>query len=169
VLSLLATAAGLPVTELAVYEPPFMLEGSRTRPDAGFETRLRAAVAADDRDAAVEMFMTEAVGMPAEVVAGMRRSPAWPGMTELAHTLPYDVAIVGDGSIPVARLGTITVPTLVIAGGASPAWAQDSVAAVADAVPESAHITLDGQQHNAEPDVLVPALAEFFLGRGAAG
>ncbi len=163
VLSLRATAGGLPVTRIAVYEPPFMIEGTRERPGTDFQARLEAAVAADDRAAAVELFMTEAVGIPAEVVGMIARSPAWPGMLASAHTLPYDTAIVGDGSIPVDQLRSITVPTFAMAGGASPAWAQESVAAVADAVPASMHSTFDGQEHNAAPEIVVPALVEFFL------
>ena len=79
VLALDAAAAGLPITRLALFEPPFVVDDSRP-PRAG---RLRRAAGRGRRPPAargdaVELFMTGAVGMPAEYVAGMRQSPYWP-------------------------------------------------------------------------------------------
>jgi pimeloyl-ACP methyl ester carboxylesterase len=46
--------------------------------------RLIALVAADRRGDTVELFLTQAVGVPAEFVAPMRDDPAWSGMEAVA-------------------------------------------------------------------------------------
>jgi hypothetical protein len=50
------------------------------------------------------------------MTAGARSSPVWPGLEALAH----DAACMGNGRPPTARLATITRPTLVATGEASP-------------------------------------------------
>ena len=79
VLALDAAAAGLPITRLALFEPPFVVDDSRPPLLAGYVERLDAAVAAGRPGDAVELFITGAVGMPAEVPAcGRARSgPLW--------------------------------------------------------------------------------------------
>ncbi len=86
----------------------------------------------------------------------------WTGMLAVAHTLLYDNAIVGDGSMPTDRLRTIDVPTLAMDGGASPTWARNAVAAVADAVPRAQRHTLEGQEHAAAAAAVVPVLIDFL-------
>lgn len=58
----------------------------------------------------------------------------------------------------------ITIPTLVLDGGASPAWIRASAAATASLLPHASGRTLPGQGHGARPEVLAPILAEFFGG-----
>ena len=81
-----------------------------------------------------------------------------------AYEPPYtaEPSQVGDGSIPVERLARISVPTLLIAGGNSDAWARDSVAAVAAAIPGATHHVIDGQDHGVAFEALAPVLEEFF-------
>jgi len=162
VLALEATAAGLPVTRLAVYEPPYMIDDTRERPPADFARRVQTAVDAGRRGEAIELFLREAVGLPAEVVAMIEQSPGWQGMLASAHTVPYDIAIVGDGSMPTERLAQITVPTLVMDGGASPQWARNAVVAVARAVAGARRLTVEGQDHAVASNVLAPVLIEYF-------
>jgi pimeloyl-ACP methyl ester carboxylesterase len=100
--------------------------------------------------------------MPPGAAEGLPQQPWWPGMVAVAHTLPHDLALVGDGSIPRERLARIAVPTLVIAGGTSEAWARDSVAAVAAAIPGATHHVIEGQNHGVAFEALAPVLEEFF-------
>ncbi len=114
------------------------------------------------RGDAVELFMSKAMGVPAEVVTQMRQAPMWPGLEAVAHTLAYDATIMGDGSLPTRRAASVTVPTLVINGGASPAWARNAVQALADVLPNAQRRTLEGQTHDVAPEVLAPVLEKFF-------
>jgi pimeloyl-ACP methyl ester carboxylesterase len=59
----------------------------------------------------------------------------------------------------------VTVPTLVLVGGASPDWMIDVGREVADAVQNGEHRILDGQEHVVPPEVLAPVLKEFLAGR----
>ena len=99
-LALLATAAGRPVNRLALWEPPYILEGTRERPPADTASIYREFVAAGRRDKAAEYFMAEVVGLPAEFVAMAKESPWWPAQEAIAHTLAYDATVMGDYSVP---------------------------------------------------------------------
>ena len=162
-LALEAVIAGLPATRLVVYEPPYIVEGTRARP-ARLAERVSQLLVADERSEAAELFLLEGPEAPPEVVTMMQGAPLWSRFEALAHTLPYDLAIVGDQRVPAERLATVDVPTLVLSGAESPRWAREAVDAVASAVPDSEHLVLEGESHNAADDVLAPVLTSFFLG-----
>jgi pimeloyl-ACP methyl ester carboxylesterase len=165
-LSLEAAAHGLPITKLALYEPPFIVDDTRPPLPEDYVAHLDELVANDRRGDAVEYFLTVGVGLPAEMVAGMRDSPAWPFMQAVAHTITYDGRVMGDqvsGSPkPLERWASATVPALVMDGGASPPWQHNAVRALVDVLPNVEHRTLEGQDHGPAPEVLAPALTEFF-------
>ena len=122
VLALDVVACGLLITKVALYEPSFNLEESARPASEAYTEQLTALLAEGRRGDAVARGMTT-FGAPAEVVAGMRQAPVWPSFESVAPTLAYDNAITGDGSMPVERMESVTAPTLVIDGGASPACA----------------------------------------------
>lgn len=166
VLSLDAVEAGLPVSKLAVYEAPMVVDSTRVMPSPDHRSRLEALIADGRRGEAVELFLTEAVGVPAEIVAQMRHAPMWAGFEDVAHTLPYDAAIE-DGllsGVPMAaeRWPSIDIPVLVMDGGASPEWMRNAATALGDALPTSRRITLAGQDHGPTAEAITPALREFF-------
>jgi hypothetical protein len=164
ILALEAAARGLPITRLAVWEPPYVIRGSRPPVAHDYRDQLAGLLAAGRRGDMVELFLTQAVGMPAGAVAPMRQSPFWPSMEALAHALVYDAMIVGDFSLPTGRVADVKVPTLVLDGGQTP-WLSTAAEAVADAAPDARRHTLDGQPHNVDAAVLAPALVAFF-GKG---
>jgi pimeloyl-ACP methyl ester carboxylesterase len=151
---------------LVVYEPPLIVDSGRPLPPKDYDQRISELTAAGRRGDAVAFFLTEVVGMPADAVAGMRNAPTWPKLEALAHTLAYDAAVTEgtmDGKpLPPKRWASATVPTLVMAGGASPAWMQRSAQALAAILPQAQHRTLEGQTHDVAPDVLAPAIAQAF-------
>jgi pimeloyl-ACP methyl ester carboxylesterase len=166
-LALEAAAGGLPITKLALYEPPFVVDDSRPPLPSDYVARLIELVSEGRRGDAVEYFLTIGPGIPADVVAEMRGAPSWAAMEQVAHTLAYDGLIIGDrvfgDPLPVERWASVTMPTLVIDGGASPEWARNAVRALADVLPHARRRTLEGQTHGADPEVLAPVL-EGFLG-----
>ncbi len=89
-LALKAAAAGLAISNLALYEPPFVVDGSRPPLPADLPDRLVDLVASGRRGDAVELYQREAIGMPEEVVAGMRQAPFRSALEAIAHTLAYD-------------------------------------------------------------------------------
>ena len=74
----------------------------------------------------------------------------------------HDAALIGDLSSPVRLAASITVPTLLIHGAASPPWMQAGVRAIADVLPGARYRSLAGQTHEVMPSVLAPVLREFF-------
>ena len=166
-LALAAAARGLAIAKLALWEPNFLVDDSRPPLPQDYVARLTALVSAGRRGDAVEYFMTQAVGLPAELVAPMRHAPFWPAFEAVAHTLAYDGTVVGASMagepLPTERWAAVTVPTLVLDGGETP-WLSAGAAALADALPAARRRTLTGQPHDVAPAVLAPALVGFFAG-----
>lgn len=160
-LALAATTAGLPVTKLALWEPPFIPEGER-RPPADTASILRAFVDEDRRGDAVEYFMAKVVGLPQEVVEQSKSSPVWAQQEALAHTLAYDAEIMDDYTLPTESAATVAVPTVVMAGDASFPWMAVTARALADAMPNGELRILEGQSHGASPQVLGEAVRTFL-------
>src|SRR5438045_333631 len=129
-----AAAAGLSpkMKKLALWEPPYILDGSRPPAPQDYQEQLSKLLAEDRRGDMVELFFTNAVGMPVEFVAMMRTQPWWPAQEALAHTLIYNAGIMGDFSLPKERLARVAVKALVIDGGQTP-WLSQSAEAVASA------------------------------------
>jgi pimeloyl-ACP methyl ester carboxylesterase len=156
------------ITKLALYEPPFIVDDSRPALPEDYVTRLTELVSAGRRGDAVEFFMVSGPGMSAEAVAEMRNAPFWAAMEAVAHTLAYDVTIMGDtmsGSpAPLERWSSVTVPSLVMDGGASPPWQRHAVQALAETLPRAQHKTLEGQDHGPDSEILSSVLKEFFVG-----
>jgi pimeloyl-ACP methyl ester carboxylesterase len=167
-LALRAVIRGAAVTRLAVYEPPFIVDDARPPLPGDYVKHLEELVDEGRPGDAVTYFMITGVGVPAPVVEQMRGSPMWAGMEALAHTIVYDVWIMGEEMagrpLPGAWASQITIPTLVLDGGDSPNWQRHATAALASLMPSAEHRTLEGQDHGADPEILAPILAMFLDG-----
>jgi pimeloyl-ACP methyl ester carboxylesterase len=152
ILGLKAAAQGLAISKLAMYEPPPVGDYA-----ASLATRIAELVSAGQRGDAVELFQREGVGIPVEIIAQIRKAPFWPSLEQTAHTLVYEMTILSSSSLP-----GVTIPTLVLDGGDSPAILHQSAQAVVNAVPTAQHRTLPGQNHDLAAPVLVPLLHDFF-------
>ena len=165
-LALECAARALPIAKLALYEPPFIVDGAREPLIGSHTAQLASLISSGRRGEAVKYFLTIVVQVPETAVARMQGFRMWPGMEKMAHTLRYDQAIMegkmsGMG-IAKGQWNSVDMPTLVIEGGASPAWIRNSAAMLAKALPKGRHLSLDGQTHGADPAVLAPVLEEFF-------
>jgi pimeloyl-ACP methyl ester carboxylesterase len=175
VLALRSTAAlSGKVRRVAAYEPPVMVDGSRTPPPADYKEHVDELLAAGRNGDVVKYFMTRLVGAPTFFAVIMRFMPAWSKLKAVAPTLRYDLAVMGESQrcrpLPDELrkvLGNVDVPALVADGGKSPAWIHNGVQAVADAVPDSQRQTLPGQTHQVKAAALAPVLVEFFTGKAA--
>ena len=161
-----AAAHGLPIAKLVLHEPPYVPDGDdERRISREYAENLRTILAEGRRGDAVELFMTT-VGMTQEIVGQMRHDPTWAGLEAIAPTIAYDSEVMGDssrgGTVPVNLIGRVTPPTLVLCGGASPAWLIDIGRQIADVLPNGQHSVLEGQEHVVAPELLVPVVAEFF-------
>jgi pimeloyl-ACP methyl ester carboxylesterase len=160
-LALEATAAGARVDKLVLWEPPYNLDPAGRPPSDAVE-QLDRMVAEGRRGDAAEYFMTDMVRMPAEFAAFARSQPWWAAQEAIAHTIAYDARVMGDYSPPVATAAKITVPTIILTGGASFPFMHPTADVLAQAIPNAQTRLLDGQEHNVDPTVLGPAIAEFL-------
>ena len=126
ILALLGASAGLPITRLALYEPPLVLSTDRDALPSNLVEHLHELTRENRRSEAVELFFTRAVGMPERAVAAMKIAPYWPSLTALAHTLSYDARLAEDPNDVLRRAATVLVPALVIEGARSPACARSA-------------------------------------------
>jgi hypothetical protein len=164
VLSLEAAMSGLPIPRLAVYEPPYIVEGTRPLPPEDIYERIRGLAQAGRREETVVAFFREAVGLPGPVVDGLRAGPAWGHLMGFADALPYDVAVHRDFRVPVDRLARLDLPVLVVDGSASFPWIRETAGVVADAIPGAGRLTLEGVDHSVfqRPDAIRQPLIDFF-------
>jgi pimeloyl-ACP methyl ester carboxylesterase len=150
------------IKKLAIWEPAYILDDSRPPAPRDYKARLTELLSSGRRGDMVELFMTQAVGMPVEIVAQMRQAPWWPFQEALSHTLIYNAEIMGDFSLPTERVASVTVPTLVMDGGTTP-WLTHAAQAVADALPNAQRRTLAGQPHNVAPEAMAPVLVLLWI------
>lgn len=158
-----AAASRLPITRLVLHEPPYGPDDEESKRSAReLAENVRAAIAEDRRAEAIKLFL-DASGMPSEMVEEASTDPK---MQALAPTMPYDFEVTGDVTrgctIPEDLVRAISIPTRVLAGGASPDFFRDAAARIAEVLPNGKHTVLEGQDHGAPAEVVAPMVAEFF-------
>ncbi|TDO68326.1 pimeloyl-ACP methyl ester carboxylesterase [Kribbella sp. VKM Ac-2571] len=160
-LALRATAAGLPVEKLVAFEPPYVVDDSRTQIPRSWVADLQALEAAD----AIKYFFTKGIGLPGIFVTMMKLMPAWKPMKAIAHTLPYDAQVLGNNCfgdpMDTEQWAPIEQPVLVVNGGKSPGWMKTSTRALAAAVPGARHTEVPGQSHIIKAAAIAPVIADF--------
>jgi len=148
-----------------LYEAPFIVDDSRPPISKDYWAGISEAVAAGRRSDAVKLFL-KAVQVPAFVIALMPLMPMWSKLKGVAHTLPYDGAIVQDNQtgqpLPAGRWASVTIPTLAMDGGKSAAWMRHAMRSLASLLPNAQYRTLDGQTHMVKAKAHAPVLVEFF-------
>lgn len=168
-LALEAAAAGLPIDRIAAHEVPYQVGDELVRVWQRYVADLTTALDTGDRDGALRLFMRLA-GSPDEAVEGAAVSPVWPALLELAPTLRYDAACLGEGPPPADRLATVAQPVLLTTGATadphSAGLPVDFFGAAADAtaalLPDARRRTFEVAGHVADPAVLGPLLADFY-------
>lgn len=150
------------IRKLAMYEPPYNTDEAARQAWKEYRRQLSETLAAGRPSDAVGLFMM-LLGMPADHLPGMRQHPMWPMLEAVAPTLAYDAAVLGeDASVPTARAARVAVPALIMDGGASFPFMHIAAAALADAIPNAQHRTLEGQTHEVAAEAIAPVLVEFF-------
>ncbi len=153
------------IRKLAVYEAPYNSEDAARQQYREYRRQLSESLKAGRNGDAVVLFMN-LVGTPSDQVEGMRHAPVWPMFEAVAPTLAYDAATLGDDrSVPAKRVSAISVPTLIMDGGANHTllpFMSQSAKALAGAIPNARRRTLDGQTHDVSPEAIAPVLMEFF-------
>ncbi len=158
---------GEKVKKLAMYEVPYNDDEAARQAWKTYRKQLAAALAQGRPGDALALFML-LTGMPAEHLGRVRQHPLWPMWEAVAPTLAYDAAVMGeDASVPIEKAASVTVPALVMDGGASEfSFMHTTALALARAMPHAQHRTLEGQSHEDAASALAPVLVEFFTANG---
>jgi pimeloyl-ACP methyl ester carboxylesterase len=159
-LALHAAMARLPISRMALLEPPIEPDEDRSAQRL-FTTELSNLLAAGQPGRAVEFYLT-GIGVPDEIVESMRGSTAWSAMESVAPTLVYDSLISEATSFEL--LAAVRVPTLVLDSEGSSDDLIGMAATVAGALPNGFHRSLAGEWHGVSDEVLAPVLIDFFTG-----
>ena len=126
VLAAEAAARGVPISRLALYEPPVLVDRDGPEPIPDYIETLDAFVAEDKPEEAMAYFMEVVAEMPPEAVAEFRGSPVWPAFAAVDHTIAYDGRIMDPFSQgradPARQLGRGAPADLGDRGGDSPDW-----------------------------------------------
>jgi pimeloyl-ACP methyl ester carboxylesterase len=164
-----STLGAQKVSKLALYEPSFILEDSHAPIPSNYLDQLRRMSSEGRRSDMAALFLTGVVGLPTEMVEGMKQAPFWGAMEQVAHTLLYDGAFMvkNQRAKPMndelrKTLQAIEVPTIVIDGSATYPFLHNTAEIVANTMPGARRRTLEGQGHDVAPEAIAPVLMEFF-------
>jgi pimeloyl-ACP methyl ester carboxylesterase len=166
-----ASKLGNKVKGLFMYEPPFIIDNSHPPMADDFTGQIDKLVAAGRRSDAVKLFFNKGMGIPAVFVTVMRLlMPGWSKMADIAHTIPYDLAVL-EGTqtgkpLPAKRWTLAQAPTLVMVGGKSEAFFHTGAKALAELLPDAQYRSLEGRDHSAvmmAPKDIAAAIEEFVL------
>ena len=152
-------------SRVVLYEPPFIVDDTRPPRETTFTTDVEAFIAGGDQAAALKKFFRD-VGVPGPVIQIMKLTPNWGKLKSLAHTLPYDLRILGNTGrgepLDPARWSSATAPTLVMDGGKSPQYMRNAARALSEALPKADYRTLPGQTHIVKAKAIAPAIKQFL-------
>ena len=170
-LALEAAASGLGVDKVIAYEPRYVDEDSPGGPVVAakgsptHEAQLQRLVESGNRGGAVDYFMRDMVGAPAFLPVMMRLMPwVWRKLKAVAHTLPYDAAVMTGFRVPRTRFSSIRRPVLALNGTRTDPRLKAAVRVIANTVPGAQHAELAKQTHNVDPRVLVEGSMKFLAG-----
>ncbi|MFL6191982.1 MAG: alpha/beta fold hydrolase [Actinomycetes bacterium] len=110
ILALEAAARGLAVTRIAVWEPPLHHRRQPPPGPRGLPAAARRPAGRRPPGRHGRAVPDPGGGIPATFVASICQSPFWASQEAVAHALVYDADIVGDFSLPAARLATVKAP-----------------------------------------------------------
>ena len=119
VLALYAAAAGLPIERLYLYEPPFRFENGAPALPPDLPERLQRMVDEGRAADVVTTFQLEGIGLPPDVVAGIRQAPFFPVLEAMAQSVVHDAVLTTTLQAPTPEMASVAVPTIVMRGGRS--------------------------------------------------
>ena len=142
-------AAGA-VRGLVLADLPYDMPDDDARTSFAEETaRVRALHDTGDHAAVAALFLT-AMGLPAQDAEA-----AAVDLADIAKTLPYDYAVLGDGTVP---LDAFPTRTLVLAADGHDAASQ----ALVDSLPNARLALLPASTHELEPAAVAAAVLPFL-------
>lgn len=144
---------GAPAPVDRPYQPP------------GLADRLRAHLARGDREAALETFMREVVGMDDAGLARFRADAVWPLRVAASPTILRELDAERDPAASLEALGRVTVPVLQVLGTASVPAFRAATAALDARLARGTVARIEGAAHAAHhthAEAFVAAVETFL-------
>jgi pimeloyl-ACP methyl ester carboxylesterase len=158
-LALQCAAAGLPVDRLVMHDAPYNVDAESAPGSQAYLAEL-VTLLRDGRDVDAVALFLGGFGMPEDVARASAEQ-----LQSVAPSLAYDSAAMGDavgGLVPLSVLPSVTVPTMVLAGGADHAFMIDIGRTLVSELPDATFVHLEGQSHDAPAEVVAPPILEFL-------
>jgi pimeloyl-ACP methyl ester carboxylesterase len=178
----LESALALPaIRRVAAYEPPYSIAG---RDNAAWSPRFDREVAAGQLGAAMLTVMKGAGAsawmrlLPYPLLTPLlnralrlndrKRAPDTVPLSALIPTLHYDARLVRETSSGMERFSALSIPVLLLGGGASPRYLAEALDVLAPRLAHAQRVELPRVGHRAsadgeQPGLVARALREFFL------
>lgn len=174
VLALRAAADGVPIDRLFLYEPPFRFEGedATAAPPAAsaadLPERLQQLVDAGRTAEVVTTFQLEGIGLPPQVVEGIRHAPFFPRLQAMAQSVVHDATIAATLAVPTPAMAAVAVPTWVVRGAETwPLLATAAQRLVALLPNAELHVLPGAADHGLEPTSTAELLRRAVGGVGS--
>jgi pimeloyl-ACP methyl ester carboxylesterase len=132
---------------------------------AGITDRLAALLDRGRREEVVTTLLRELAGMLPEQVERAMSLPSWPGRVAAAHTVVRELRAHDAYRFDPRRFAALRLPTLLLAGSASPPAESASTALLAAALPGARVVTMAGLGHVAmltDPDRFATDVLTFL-------
>jgi pimeloyl-ACP methyl ester carboxylesterase len=164
-----AAVLGDKVKKLAVYEVPYLgVESASKVPAPEVFEQTKQLVSEGKGGDAFILYMGN-VGLPQEMLEGMRQAPFWPVMEAVGLSVVNDATIMfGRNFTPQKELlEKITMPVLALSGdvslpGTDMTYMPKAAQAIASMVPHGTYRQLKGQSHDVNSEAIAPVLGEFY-------
>ena len=152
------------VEKLALYEAPYNDDPQAMKDWQAYVDQLAILLESGKNGEAIGLFM-KLTGASDEQVAGAQTAPFWPAFEALGPSLAHDhIGIMGQtAGIPVEIAAKIKVPALVMDGADSYPFMHPTAVTLCEAIPNARGVTLPGQTHEVDPQVLARELEKFLL------
>ncbi|MEU7800970.1 alpha/beta hydrolase [Micromonospora arborensis] len=154
------------IRSLAIFEPPLFAAGAEIAPPLA---RYRSAFERDDAKA-MATALNDVTRVPAEIVAAFAaaagdRTPDPIEARRSAIGWLHDLEALAEDTTDIARWSSITVPTLLLAGGDTWEPMPTTMNALATTMRAARHVVWPGQSHfvtMTAPTLVADALRQFF-------
>jgi pimeloyl-ACP methyl ester carboxylesterase len=151
---------------LVVYEGAPAPDGRSFHGD-GVMRRLEAYAAADDREALLEDFLANVVGMTPDELKAYRTAPSWPARVAAAPTVVREMWAEAAEDAGPERYAGIRIPVLQLIGGDSGPVFTDGTWALDQRLPNGRVVVIPGARHAAhhtDPERFVAEVRAFLKG-----
>jgi pimeloyl-ACP methyl ester carboxylesterase len=149
--------------KMVLYEP-YIYSGVDVYPP-GIADRIEALVSAGDRDGAVSLMFRELLQMTHDEIEELRLLPSWKVRVAAAHTIARETRAEEQYRFVPEQFAGLTVPTLLLQGGDSPAFLKHVTELLYKALPNSRIKIMPEQQHiamNTAPELFANAVLSFL-------